>query len=83
MIPGGFLESITSMTGVANLTTPTPFIPIDDHRLTTVRTATGWGMSTHAGDLVRLIRQHGSQIWQGSPSAPLDRSGSDVRRPWM
>lgn len=30
-----------------------------------------------------LAERYGDEIWQGGEQAPLDRSGDDVRRPWM
>lgn len=30
-----------------------------------------------------LAERYGASIWQGDDASPLDRSGDDVRRPWM
>lgn len=30
-----------------------------------------------------LAERYGDSIWQGDDASPLDRSGDDVRRPWM
>jgi hypothetical protein len=45
----------------------------------------GLPLSGRAADVstVALAERYGDGIWQGSDDAPLDRSGDDVRRPWM